>query len=169
MTPALFTRETLARIRTQAAVRQAPDIAAELGWDLVRLRRVASAHGIELSGSTPMVDVPAEEILSKARERKPAPVIAPDAALIDRSIKQLIKALPPRQAQVLAVLASVEDGAYVTAMDIAKHIGLTVSREAITEAIDRVRRALRFDRSNWAIEGRQRAGGGYRLVTLRPQ
>jgi hypothetical protein len=167
MTSALFTRETLARIRTQATSCQAPDIAAELGWELARLRRVAAAHGIELSGAHPAVNIPADEILKKARERKPAPVIAPEAALVDRTIKQLIDALPPRQAQVLAVLASVQDGAYVTAMDIAKHIGIVVTREAITEAVDRIRRALRFDRSNWAIEGRQRAGGGYRLVTLR--
>lgn len=160
MTPALFTRETLMRIRTQAAVRQAPDIAAELGWDLRRLRRVATAHGIELTGANPSTENAAAEILE---ERKPA-VVAPDAAFFDRTIKQLIEALPPRQAQVLAVLASVENGAFVPALDIAKHIGITVAREAMAETVERIRRALRASRMNYAIEGRQRAGGGYRLV-----
>lgn len=152
--PALFTRETLSKIRAQAPLRQAPQIADELGWTLDRLRRTAHAHGIELVNPNPTITPP--------KPSPPDPVITPEGEITgSTSLDEIIALLPLRQAQVLRILKSESEcGRFVSASEIAGRTMATT--DGTNDVMQKLRRKLQASR--WRIDAVARRGGGYRLV-----
>lgn len=187
---ALLNPDTLARIRSSAH-RPAADIARELGWDVAQLKRVAARFRIELMGGdgvAPSVlalpiappvpkaarmsdhaQVLAKQPLTRRQTDKiGAPCFGQDGTAISASstLVEIISALPRRQAQILDYLASHIDGRFIAASEISCFIDGAYAPASISAAIAIIRSHLRPTR--WGIESsRSRAGGGYRLVTLR--
>ena len=170
--PALYSPATLAHVRATAALRPAARIAADLGWDLDRLKRVARAHGIELIASNPMLkdsesNVEGPAINSASLASTPPPTPAPSREVRfgpDVSLQFIIDHLPRRQASALALLSSIADDRFLTGQEIAARIGGDYTSAAAKEALHTV--AYRLQGSRWRIETRPRRGGGYRLVKV---
>jgi hypothetical protein len=74
---ALYTRDIIERIRSDAARLSADAIAQVLGWDVPRLQRVARTHGIAISGSATLAHAEAPTLAPVAAVTEPAPIFRP--------------------------------------------------------------------------------------------
>lgn len=159
MTSALFTPSTLARIRLEAEVRPALDIAKDLGWELDRLRRTARAHGVELVNPYPTVEQPVE-----LPPNEPKPRVTGEH-LDSLSLEEIIKEMPERQALVLSVLKRYMGGQFLTRDDISERLGRVVNPDQVKSSLIHISSKLARGRY-FRIESHKGPTGGYRLVMV---
>jgi hypothetical protein len=77
---ALYTRDTIERIRADAGRLSADAIAQVLGWDVPRLQRVARTHGIAISGAAALAQAEAPTLAPVSAVAEPAPIFRPISA-----------------------------------------------------------------------------------------
>lgn len=167
-TPVPFTPYALRLIREHAAQLCDTDIAARLGWDVGRVRRIAREHGIELckAGPSAAVVMPAVEEEHSGRHdgspRQPRGARPPKIEITaDMTLDEIERALPFRQAQVLNLLRAQHNGLRITSVDLAER--MRAPQASIQTYVHTLRQKLRPTRFD--IEGcRHRGGGGYRLT-----
>lgn len=156
MTPELFTTSCLARIKINAQVLRADELAAELGWSIDRLRRVTRAYGV------PLIE-PEREPEPECEPLEPPPRRRGRGLPLNRAmdLQAILNAIPTRQSQVLYALAKIgEGGRWVSRAMLEERINGGVAGGSTMMAL---RHRLRD--SIYEIQSqRSRKGGGFRLV-----
>lgn len=155
MTRAAYCPETINTIRANAKA-SATSIAAQLGWTIEELRRVAQKHSIELvgGGSDKPSVLPSRNHVRIAEQ--PAEPGEFDASM---TIEEIVEGLPELQGAILRHLIDAGMGVFVPTHGIAGRFGTT--RLSVSLACSKARKKLQPTR--WTIEGR--SGSGFRVVT----
>ena len=139
MTPAPYTRETVAHIRSRAAMTEEHVLAIELGWDVARLRDLARKHAIDL--------------LKPKVENKPVMRETPS--------DELLASLPRSQGELVRLLLStLHEPRWLHSADIGRRMQIG---EQGVQCL-RMRTNVRLQDSGWTIEARRGSHGGYKLV-----
>lgn len=168
MTEALLTRETLARIRTEARVKSVVAIAADLGWTPLRVIETAKRFGIEMTGSA--TESLPEDAPPKPAALQPAHPIrlgpTPGASLrkhefdASMTLAEIADSLPQYQAAIVRHLIYIgADGDFTRTRVIAGRFGTTIA--SVNSAISKIK--VKMANTRWTIEGVKQSG--YRLVT----
>lgn len=163
MTAAIYTRETIAYLRSHAESKTDGALAAHLEWPVDRVRRVAKAHGITLTGGghhanlAPTATPSLADNLRSVIAFAPAPVTTEPAA---RPLDDLVARLPKRQAQILCVLRDAEEA--ISGHEIGARLTPPMAGENSYVYIFALRAKLRG--SGWSLESQKGPGGGYRLM-----